>query len=84
MFELEKTDDGLPPISISVGVVNGKDVNDVESLFQMTDAAMYESKKKESTLIPFSILLCLLKVHFPINPEIADETVYFGYSSVYS
>ncbi len=44
--ELEKTDDGLPPISISVGVVNGKDVNDVESLFEMTDAAMYESKKK--------------------------------------
>ena len=44
--ELEKTDDGLPPISISVGVVNGKNVDDVESLFEKTDAAMYESKKK--------------------------------------
>ena len=44
--ELAKTEDGLPPISISVGVVNGKDVDDVESLFEKTDAAMYESKKK--------------------------------------
>ena len=44
--ELEKTDDGLPPISISVGVMNGKNVDDVESLFEKTDAAMYESKKK--------------------------------------
>ena len=44
--ELAKTEDGLPPISISVGVVNGKNVDDVESLFEKTDAAMYESKKK--------------------------------------
>ena len=44
--ELEKTDDGLPPISISVGIVNGKDVTDTENLFEKTDAAMYESKKK--------------------------------------
>ncbi len=44
--ELSKTEDGLPPISISVGVVNGKNVDDVESLFEKTDAAMYESKKK--------------------------------------
>ncbi len=44
--ELEKTGDGLPPISISVGIVNGKDVSDTGNLFEKTDAAMYESKKQ--------------------------------------
>ena len=44
--ELENTDDGLPPISISVGIVNGKDVKDAETMFEKTDAAMYESKKQ--------------------------------------
>ncbi len=44
--ELENTDDGLPPISISVGIVNGKDVNGAETMFEKTDAAMYESKKQ--------------------------------------
>ena len=43
--ELENTGDGLPPISISVGIVNGKDVTDTEKLFEKTDKAMYESKK---------------------------------------
>lgn len=44
--ELENADDGLPPISISVGIVNGKDVSDPKTLFEKTDAAMYESKKQ--------------------------------------
>ncbi|MCR5688495.1 MAG: diguanylate cyclase [Lachnospiraceae bacterium] len=44
--ELQSTDDGLPPVSISVGIVNGKDVADAENLFEKTDAAMYESKKR--------------------------------------
>ena len=44
--ELENTDDGLPPISISVGIVNGRDVKDAETMFEKTDAAMYESKKQ--------------------------------------
>ncbi len=44
--ELENTDDGLPPISISVGIVNGKDVSDPNTLFEKTDKAMYESKKQ--------------------------------------
>ena len=43
--ELENTDDGLPPISISVGIMNGKDAADAKNLYEMTDAAMYESKK---------------------------------------
>ncbi len=42
--ELENTDDGLPPITISVGIVNGKDVKDTEHLFEKTDEAMYMSK----------------------------------------
>lgn len=44
--ELENADDGLPPISISVGIVNGKDVSDPKTLFEKTDAAMYKSKKQ--------------------------------------
>ena len=44
--ELENTDDGLPPISISVGIVSGKDATDADNLFKKTDAAMYESKKQ--------------------------------------
>ncbi len=44
--ELDDTNDGLPPISISVGIVNGKDVSDTSNIFEKTDKAMYESKKK--------------------------------------
>jgi len=44
--ELDNSDDGLPPISISVGIVNGKDVTDTENIFEKTDKAMYESKRK--------------------------------------
>ena len=43
--ELERTDDGLPPISISVGIVNGKNVGADDNIYEMTDAAMYKSKK---------------------------------------
>ncbi|MBP5762420.1 MAG: GGDEF domain-containing protein [Lachnospiraceae bacterium] len=43
--ELERDDDGLPPISISVGVVSGKEAANKDELFEKTDAAMYESKK---------------------------------------
>ncbi len=44
--ELDNTADGLPPISVSVGIVNGKDVTDTENIFEKTDMAMYESKKR--------------------------------------
>ncbi len=43
---LENPDDDLPSISISVGIVHGKQVDSVSSLFEKSDAAMYESKKK--------------------------------------
>ncbi len=51
--ELENTDDGLPPISISVGIVNGMDVKDAETMFEKTDAAMYESKKQGKNTYTF-------------------------------
>ncbi len=44
--ELENTDDGLPGISISVGIVHGEDVGDASKLFEKTDEAMYKSKNK--------------------------------------
>lgn len=50
---LENTDDGLPPVSISVGIVHGKQVTDISSLFEMTDEAMYESKKKGKNTYTF-------------------------------
>ncbi len=42
---LEKSDDGLPATSVSVGIVKGTDVTDAEKLFEKTDEAMYKSKK---------------------------------------
>ncbi len=42
---LGDTDDGLPPISVSVGIIDGKDAGESSSLFEMADKAMYESKK---------------------------------------
>ena len=44
--ELEDTSDELPPISISVGIVNGKDITDTSHIFEKIDEAMYESKTK--------------------------------------
>ena len=43
---LGDTDDGLPPISVSVGVIDGKEAGDSSRLFEMADKAMYESKKQ--------------------------------------
>lgn len=42
---LANTDDGLLPISISMGIVNGKDAKDTTDLFEKADQTMYESKK---------------------------------------
>ena len=44
--ELENTNDELPPISISVGIVNGKDIKDTSHIFEKIDKAMYESKTR--------------------------------------
>ena len=44
--ELEKGRNGLPSVSISVGITHGSDVDKMEELFKKTDVAMYESKQK--------------------------------------
>ncbi len=51
--ELDETDDGLPAISISAGIVNGKDVDNIEDLFEKTDEAMYASKKQGKNTYTF-------------------------------
>ncbi|MCR5673830.1 MAG: GGDEF domain-containing protein, partial [Lachnospiraceae bacterium] len=42
---LENTGDGLPKVSISIGIVHGRDVTDTSTLFEKSDEAMYASKK---------------------------------------
>jgi diguanylate cyclase (GGDEF)-like protein len=37
--------DGLPPSSVSVGIVHGSEAKDVADLFEKTDEAMYQAKK---------------------------------------
>lgn len=44
--ELEKTDDGLPAISICAGIVSGKSAQNTTEFFERTDKAMYESKMR--------------------------------------
>ncbi len=51
--ELAKEDDVVPAFSISVGIVNGKDVDDPETMFERTDAAMYEAKKQGKNTYTF-------------------------------
>ncbi|MCR5178062.1 MAG: GGDEF domain-containing protein [Lachnospiraceae bacterium] len=45
--------DGLPPVSISVGIVHGSLATDVANLFEKTDRAMYESKKQGKNTYTF-------------------------------
>ena len=52
--DLQNAGDGLPPISISVGIVSGKDATDTANLFEKTDAAMYRSKKQGKNTYTFS------------------------------
>ena len=37
--------DGLPPISVSVGIVHGDDVSETAGMFEKADEAMYRSKQ---------------------------------------
>ncbi len=43
--DLMNTEDGLPPASVSVGIVHGSAAKDGENLFEKTDEAMYEAKR---------------------------------------
>ena len=51
--ELAETDGDLPPISVSVGIVHGTDATDAENLFEKTDEAMYESKRRGKNTYTF-------------------------------
>ena len=42
---LKTTDDGLPPISLSVGVAFGNKHDDTDSLFKKADSALYQTKR---------------------------------------
>lgn len=44
--ELADTGDGLPAVSVSVGVAHGSQAEDMVSLFDCADSALYETKKK--------------------------------------
>ena len=43
--ELNEPEDGLPPVTISVGITHGTDATDSVDLFEKTDAAMYQAKQ---------------------------------------
>ena len=51
--ELENTEDGLPPVTISVGIVHGRENEDPPTLFKKTDKALYESKKHGKHTLTF-------------------------------
>jgi diguanylate cyclase (GGDEF)-like protein len=51
--ELANSDDGLPPVSVSVGIVHGSQATDPETLLKKGDAAMYESKKQGKNTFTF-------------------------------
>ena len=42
--DLENTEDGLPAISVSVGVVHGSEIEDPAALLELADQRMYQSK----------------------------------------
>ena len=44
--ELSHAEDGVPSVSISVGIVHGSQANDIEALMNKADEAMYKSKKQ--------------------------------------
>ncbi len=52
--ELEKTDDGLPAVHVSIGVMNGSKASDADDLFKKADEAMYESKKQGKSTYTFN------------------------------
>ena len=49
------TDDGLPPASVSVGIAHGASVGEGDTLFDLTDAAMYKAKQSGKRTYSFHI-----------------------------
>ena len=44
--ELSNADDGVPSVSVSVGIVHGTQASDIETLLSKGDEAMYKSKER--------------------------------------
>ncbi|MER2056977.1 MAG: diguanylate cyclase, partial [Clostridia bacterium] len=44
--ELYESNDGLPSVTISAGVVHGSDFPDMAAWFEEADAAMYRAKQR--------------------------------------
>ena len=51
--ELADSDDGLPAVSISIGIVHGKNAINAEDLFNKTDIAMYKAKQSGKNTYAF-------------------------------
>lgn len=51
--QLSNVSDGLPPISVSVGIVHGTDVPEPSNLFEKADEAMYKSKQNGKSTCTF-------------------------------
>ena len=45
--------EGLPPVTVSVGIVHGTQADDMETLLSKGDAAMYESKSNGKNTYTF-------------------------------
>ena len=52
--ELGQTADGLPPVSVSVGIAHGKQAKDQSELFELADRALYETKRRGKRGLTFS------------------------------
>ena len=51
--ELKDTSDGVPEMSVSVGIIKGSDITDTEHILEQVDEAMYESKNKGKNTYTF-------------------------------
>lgn len=51
--QLKNADDGVPPLTVSVGVALGSDAQNVNDLFEHADTAMYESKRNGKSTYTF-------------------------------
>ena len=52
--DLRKVDDGLPPVTISSGIADGRHASDSITLFELADRAMYECKRSGKNGYRFS------------------------------
>ena len=51
--ELAHAEEGVPPVSLSVGIVHGARAADIETLMRKGDEAMYKSKKQGKHTVTF-------------------------------